>query len=86
MSGNTKPCRVCGKEFVPCSTYIAGTFNWRTVACSPECGQKYLFKIMESRNQSSEAEQKTGDEVEVTSVDVSEESVNTVKVSRKKKK
>ena len=49
MSGDTKPCKTCGKAFVPCVTHVAGAFNWRTVACSPECGQKYLYKIMVSR-------------------------------------
>ena len=51
MSSGTKPCRVCGKPFIPCVTHVAGAFNWRTVACSPECGQKYLYKIMVSRGE-----------------------------------
>lgn len=49
MQDSTKPCKVCGKPFVPCLTQLPSGFNWRTVACSPECGQKYLHKIMVSR-------------------------------------
>jgi hypothetical protein len=52
MSKVTKPCRVCGKEFVPCkdcvNDYVA--FHWREVACSEECGKEYLRQVMEARN------------------------------------
>ncbi len=44
-------CRVCGKEYEPCRTAIRapGVFHWQEVACSPECGEVYLRRIMESR-------------------------------------
>ena len=43
-------CRVCGKPYKPCKTgSVPGTFNWKEVACSPECGEKYLANILESR-------------------------------------
>lgn len=43
-------CRVCGKPYKPCKTgSVPGTFNWKEVACSPECGEKYLAAILESR-------------------------------------
>ena len=49
MIEGTKPCKVCGTSFVPCLTQSPSGFNWRTVTCSPECGQIYLHKIMVSR-------------------------------------
>ena len=46
-----KTCPICSKPFNPCRIGIAttGTFNWREVACSFECGQKYLLKIEEEK-------------------------------------
>ena len=47
----SQECRVCGKSFIPCgkgSSQI-GAFNWREVACSEECGKKYLDAIIASR-------------------------------------
>lgn len=43
-------CRVCGKEYKPCRSVVSnGVFRWQAVACSPECGAKYLARIEESR-------------------------------------
>lgn len=44
-------CRVCGKSFIPCGKGAdqIGAFNWMEVACSPECGQIYLERVIESR-------------------------------------
>lgn len=44
-------CRVCGKSFIPCGKRAdqIGAFNWMEVACSPECGQIYLERVIESR-------------------------------------
>ena len=52
MAKNTAPCRVCGKEFVPCGKSSAeiGAFNYREVACSPECGQEYLRRVLAARS------------------------------------
>ena len=43
--------RVCGKSFTPCGKGAdkIGAFNWMEVACSPECGQIYLDRVIESR-------------------------------------
>lgn len=51
MPKATKECRVCGKTYVACNTnrHFDGSFHWREVACSPECGQEYLRKVTESR-------------------------------------
>ena len=47
----TLRCRVCGKKYKVCNSVKPGVgiFNWREVACSPDCGAKYLAAIMESR-------------------------------------
>jgi len=43
-------CRVCGKPYTPCKNpRFDGAFNWKEVACSPECGEIYLQQILESR-------------------------------------
>ena len=49
-----KPCRVCGKLYVPCADCENDNtaFHWRTVACSYECGKKYFEKVLEERNKS----------------------------------
>ena len=51
MANKTAACRVCGKEFVPCSKSAAeiGAFNYREVACSSSCGQEYLRRVLEGR-------------------------------------
>jgi hypothetical protein len=47
-----KPCRVCGKLYTPCSDCENDKeiFRWRTVACSYECGQEYLKRVLEARS------------------------------------
>lgn len=47
----TRKCRVCGKDFIPCNKTSADieAFNYRAVACSQECGNVYLERIIESR-------------------------------------
>lgn len=44
-------CRVCGKEYEACHTIrpTSDYFRWQDVACSPECGAKYLADITASR-------------------------------------
>lgn len=44
-------CRVCGKEYEPCRTAIKNpnVFHWQEVACSPECGARYLQRVRDSR-------------------------------------
>ena len=52
MSGKKKVCRVCGKEYDACKSARTGNsvFNWREVACSPECGAKYLRQVEQARS------------------------------------
>lgn len=44
-------CRVCGKKYKGCRTaeQADGVFRWQAVSCSPECGEVYLQRILESR-------------------------------------
>lgn len=51
MANGTKICRICGKEYPACTTnrLTPGVFRWKDVACTPECGQEYFRRIMESR-------------------------------------
>ena len=53
MAKGIKKCRVCGKEYEACHTQrpnLNNEFRWQEVACSPECGQIYLQRIIESRS------------------------------------
>lgn len=46
----TMVCRVCGKKYEACkSEKISNTFRWQDVACSPECGAVYLYKVQVAR-------------------------------------
>lgn len=51
MASATMKCRVCGKEYEGCRSLRrnSSVFQWRSVACSPECGAKYLEMIRKSR-------------------------------------
>ena len=46
-------CKVCGKEFKVCmncrNRSEGGSYNWRAVACSPECGDIYLKQVLAAR-------------------------------------
>lgn len=55
MAVHTIPCRVCGKMFTPCNktSGALGAFNYREVACSPECGTEYLRRVHAARQKSS---------------------------------
>lgn len=48
MANLKRTCRVCGKQYTFCRTLMPtdGTFRWQDVACSPECGAKYLEQVL----------------------------------------
>lgn len=52
MPKQIKTCRVCGATYEACNSARTGDkiFNWREVACSPECGMVYLDRITASRS------------------------------------
>lgn len=75
MTTRTVSCRVCGKEFVPCNkpSSVLGAFNYRAIACSPECGAEYLRRVQEARRQtvsSPAPDAKASTSVEETAVDM----------------
>lgn len=52
MAKVTKICRICKKKYKACQTSaITNTFRWQDVACSPECGLKYLNKVRVARRE-----------------------------------
>lgn len=61
-------CRVCGAQYRACRNLHKGElFNWREIACSPECGAKYFDKVMKSREISTpeKSDQVVSDSAEV---------------------
>lgn len=53
MATATRICRVCGCTYKACHTLrpAGSSFRWQEVACSPECGAKYVAGILASRGQ-----------------------------------
>ena len=49
--GRNKICRVCGKEYIPCRSIRPAddVFNWRAIACSPQCGEEYFKQVAIAR-------------------------------------
>lgn len=52
MPREQKKCRVCGKLYTACRTVnpVPGAYNWREVACSPECSVEYIRRVTQARN------------------------------------
>ena len=51
MAKATRICKVCGKEYPYCKTWLStDKFRWVDVACSQECGIKYFEMIEASRS------------------------------------
>lgn len=50
MAGATKICKVCGKEYEYCRTYLPTAFRWQDVACCREHAMEYFAKIEEARS------------------------------------
>lgn len=80
MAGAIKKCRVCGKDYEACRSAkrVDGIYRWKDVACSPECGQVYLARILESR--------KPAVEEPIVTPSQEEETVEISKPKRAKKK
>ncbi len=51
-----KPCRICGKMFMPCADCENDKtmFRWKRIACSPECAKEYFTKVEATRLHHSE--------------------------------
>lgn len=80
MAGAIKRCRVCGKEYEACRSAkrVDGVYRWKEVACSPECGQVYLARILESR--------KPAVEEKIVAASTEEETIEISKPKQEKKK
>ena len=51
-----KNCRICGKEYTPCS-YCENdkmAFHYRTICCSRKCAEVYLARVLEARQKVNE--------------------------------
>lgn len=58
MTGATRICKICGKEYPFCYTVRHDSaFRWQDVACCPEHGSAYLKKVLISRGEYVEPEQ-----------------------------
>ena len=56
MAKVKKICRICGKEYTPCS-YCENdkmVFHYRTICCSRACAQVYLARVLEARQKANE--------------------------------
>ncbi len=52
MAKTTRICKVCGKEYEYCKTWLnTDKFRYQDVACSPECGAEYFKQIAISRGE-----------------------------------
>lgn len=59
MAKAIKTCRVCGKRYEACSTpNFTNKFRWKDVACCEACGEEYLRRILESRKNAVNEENK----------------------------
>lgn len=57
MAKGTRICKVCGKEYEYCKTWLnKDKFRYQDVACSPECGAEYFALIEASRSGKKAAE------------------------------
>lgn len=49
MAKAIKICKVCGKEYEYCRTFLPTAFRWQDVACCQEHAQEYLALVEASR-------------------------------------
>lgn len=56
MATSTRICKVCGKEYPYCKTWLGvNKFRYQDVACSPKCGAEYFAIIAASRSENKES-------------------------------
>ena len=54
-----KKCRICGKEYTPCS-YCENdkmAFHYRTICCSRKCAEVYLSRVLEARQKTTKVKE-----------------------------
>lgn len=67
MAKIKKSCRICGKEYTPCS-YCENdkmAFHYRTICCSRECAQIYLARVLEARQKSAKTNSTIKEDINV---------------------
>ena len=65
MSKGKRICKVCGKEYDYCKTWLSqDKFRWQDVACSPECAQIYFVNVAKARGQAVESDGKSSESYE----------------------
>lgn len=83
MAKVKKICRICGKEYTPCS-YCEGdqmAFHYRTICCSRECAMEYFKRVMEAREKpvtteaANDSTSEKENEVSVNTIDITTEEV-----------
>lgn len=59
MTKVKKNCRICGKEYTPCS-YCENdkmAFHYRTICCSRKCAEVYLSRVLEARQKTTKVKE-----------------------------
>lgn len=62
MTKVKKNCRICGKEYTPCS-YCENdqmAFHYRTICCSRKCAEVYLSRVLEARQKPDKIKESEG--------------------------
>ena len=85
MEKGIKKCRVCGTAYEYCRSIKTadGVFRWQDVACSVDCGVKYLEMIRKSRGENDFDNKEESEEKEVS---IEPKIVEPKKISRKNTK
>lgn len=79
MAKVKKNCRICGKEYTPCS-YCENdkmAFHYRTICCSRKCAEIYLARVLEARAKQKEAVSDVVNNEDVNQAKIVSETVET---------
>lgn len=84
--GKMIPCRVCGKQFEPCSycQSHSDVFRWRNFACSIECAKKYVNAAEKYREEERKKGEKASNPVTENKAEEIIHADKVVEVSKKK--
>lgn len=85
MSKAIKVCKVCGKEYEYCRTYLPTAFRWQDVACCREHGQEY-FRMIEEARANKATEESIENNANTTVVDTEPQVAEPTKVRTKNRK
>lgn len=90
MAKKLIPCRICGKQFKPCSYCQdnSDVFRWRNFACSYECAKEYISKTTayrENLNTQIVEASKTDEDINLKETAIINEVVSTTTKKKKNK-